>query len=236
MKSVEEFLREIERPETSVTLPHPPPLDHTCNCSLPLEVLRVSNHLKWRLFPVQRGMYGTQKALLKDATSDQEQLEKLAAEHPGCPFALATGRASGVFSIEIKGELGRNALRDLAWDDWDWWQQTLLMSNGDDVGYGFFRWPAEFSMQMASKQIAPGLCLRGENDFVLIPPAIVSGIPYRWLDTGVSVADAPKTVINRIVAMSGKQALWRNMPRFPKLHGSAPGCPAVASFSDGDGT
>jgi hypothetical protein len=236
MKSVEEFLRENERRETSVTPPYPSPRDHTYNCTLPLEVLRVSNHLKWRLFPVQRGMYGTQKALLKDATSDQEQLEKLAAEHPGCPFALATGRASGVFSIEIKGELGRNALRVLAWDDWDWWQQTLLLSTGDGVGQGFFCWPAEFSMQMTLKQIAPGLRLRGENDFVLLPPAIVSGIPYRWLNTGVSVAEAPENVINHIVAIWEKQASWKSVPRFPKLHGSAPGCRAVASFSDGDGT
>lgn len=223
MKSVEEFLSQIERRGTAIPPPHPSSLNHACNSIVPIEVLRASSLLKWQFFPLlTRGRFAAQKSLLKNATSNHEQLEKWAAEYPGCPFALATGEASGVFSIEMKGELGRNALRVLSWGDWDWSQQTRLMSAGEEVGHAFFRWPAEFSKHKLCKRIALGLNLRGENDFALIPPAVVSGNSHAWINPSVAVAPAPLAVLGHILASSERQASWKNAPRFPKSQTAAP--------------
>jgi hypothetical protein len=231
MKSIEEFLIQIERRGKSTPSHYPSSLNHACNSIVPIEVLRASGLSEWQFFPLlTRGRFAAQKALVENATSDQEQLEKWAAEYPGCTFALATGKASGVFTIEVKGELGRNSLRFLAWDDWDWWQQTLLMSAGNDADHGFFRWPAEFSTNKASKQIAPGLCLRGEKDFVLIPPASVSGISCAWLNPGMAVAEVPRAVLSHILAISEKQASWKNVSQFAKPQSSAPSLRSVTSF------
>jgi hypothetical protein len=231
MKSIEEFLIQIERRGKSTPSHYPSSLNHACNSSVPIEVLRASGLSEWQFFPLlTRGRFAAQKALLENATIDQEQLEKWAAEYPGCTFALATGKASGVFTIEVKGELGRNSLRFLGWDDWDWWQQTLLMTAGNDVGHGFFRWPIEFSMHKALKQIAPGLRLQLENDFVIIPPARVSGISCAWINPGMAVSQVPPAVLSRILAISEKQASWKNVPRSPKLQSSAPSPRSVTSF------
>ena len=227
MKSAGEFLSQIERNGTSMSSLPLPTLNHRCNSTVPIEVIGASILFKWRLFPVlPRGSFAAQKALLENATSNQAQLEQWAVDYPGCSLALATGEASGVFTIEMKGELGRNALHLLSWDDWDWRECTLLMSAGD-TGHAFFRWPAGLSLHKACKQIAPGLNLRGEKDFVLIPPAVVSGISREWINPDVAVAEAPQKILNRILALSEGQASGKNILRLPKPQRAAPFAPSA---------
>lgn len=227
----EDFLLKIECRGASLPTPSP---NHPCSSTVPIEVIGAASLFKWRLFPVlPKGRFAAQRALLEAATSNQEQLENWAMEYPGCPFALATGEASGVFSIEMKGELGRNAFRILSWDDWDWRQQTLLMSAGP-TAHAFFRWSAGLSLHKACKQIAPGLNLRGENDFVLIPPAVASGISYAWINPDVAVANAPQEVLNRILALSEGQASGNKIPRCPKPQRAAPIAPSARLESTHD--
>jgi hypothetical protein len=210
MKSVDEFLLQSERRAASRPTPSP---NRPCSATVPVEVIGAAALFHWRLFPVlPRGMFAAQKALMHAATSDEEQLEKWSAAYPGCDFALATG-ASGVFSMEVRGALGRNALRVLSDDDWDWWHHALLMSAGEEVAHAIFHCPAELSLRKAFKVIAPGLRLRSADDFLLIPPAVVSGVSHRWLNPEVAVVGAaPQFLLEKMLFLSKSQASRTKQP------------------------
>lgn len=139
-------------------------------------------------------------AFAKKATSNIEQLERWAVDYVGCAWALATGQESGVFVVEMNGELGRNAFQKLEWNKWNW-EQTLQSVAGNR-GYAYFRWPVGLAFRITRKEIAPGLTVRGEGDFILIPPSLISGVSHAWRSPDVHVADAPTWLLDSIFAVS----------------------------------
>ncbi len=182
--------------------------------ALPIEVLQASR--MWHLFPVQpQGRLAPAKVRIEDATADLAQLEQWACELPGCNWGLATGMASGVFVLEVDTRRASSALRILNRDEWD--GQQTLQSQAGDTGYAFFRWPAARAMRGSGKNPAPGLRIRGEGDFVLIPPSVCpSGISHVYLDPDAEIAAAPQWLLDSVFAgeerSSGKLLAFPNFP------------------------
>ena len=213
MKIAEEFLSASEGRGTA-TFSRPAPLrNHPSNSAVPHDVLHAAS-LKWRLFPVQQpSRFAIGSALAEEATSDCGQLERWASEYVDCAWALFTGQKSGVFVVEMNGELGRKSFCDLGWNEWDW-EQTLQSVAGNR-GYAYFRWPVGLAFRTTRKEIAPGLTVRGEGDFVLIPPSVVSGISHAWRSPDVHVADAPAWLLDSICAVSAGQVSREKFLCFP---------------------
>jgi hypothetical protein len=177
-----------------------------CSAYLPIKVLQVDR--LWRLFPIEPGNRLTPAMVrIEDATADPAQLEQWVCERPGCNWGLATGAASGVFVLEMDTGSAGNALRNLCEDDWDW-RQTLLMSAGD-AGYAFFRWPTARAMRRSDP--APRLRIRGDGDYVLIPPSV----SHAYLDPEAAVAAAPQWLIDSAFAVLEEQ-LSGKVLTFPK--------------------
>jgi hypothetical protein len=186
----------------------------TCQCrstELPPEIFAASSN-DWRVFPVEaKGNFAIATALLEEATHDLAQLEDWAIEYPGCNWALATGRASAVFAVEMDDTSGRDALYALSWCASDWIQTRQMMA-GEKL-FALFRWPAGFDQRNASKKIAPGLSIHGEGDYVLIPPSkSSSGMCYCWLDSDESAAATPQWLLDEVFVTRGEKTSESVLP------------------------
>jgi hypothetical protein len=212
MKTPTAFSREYG--QRVAALPAPSFKQPQCSADLAIEVLQA-NRL-WHLFPVQpRSRLTSAKARIEDATVDLAQLEQWACEHPGCNWGLATGVASGVFVLEVDTRHAGSALRILSQGEWE--GQHTLQSQAGDAGFAFFRWPAGRAMRGSGKNLAPGLRIRGEGDYVLIPPSVgTSGVPYLYLDPDAAIAAAARWLLDSVFVDLEEQSSGRILA-FPKL-------------------
>jgi len=131
----------------------------------------------WQIFPVfSHSKYAMgAAAMIGRATSDFDQLAAWARQYPN--WAVALGQASGVLALELVGAAGTKSYSDFVMDNLDdeLMAQSLMSQAGcgdSATMYAYFRWPAGFAMRHLRRDLAPGLRLRGENDYVMIPPSI----------------------------------------------------------------
>ncbi|MGA2351956.1 MAG: bifunctional DNA primase/polymerase [Terracidiphilus sp.] len=168
------------------------------------DLLRDAALRGWKIFPVltlSRHAMGA-PAMLAQATNDLEQLETWASQYPGCRWALATGCDSGVLAIEMDGRIGTASFSWLLFES-----QEVRMDNsptlisqtengGEDTVCAYYRWPAGMPRHLLRGVIAPGMTLRGEGDYVIIPPSVRrDGIRYLYLQPDIEVALVPDFVI-----------------------------------------
>jgi hypothetical protein len=134
---------------------------------------------------------------LKDATTDTSVIEKWWRSEPELNVAIATGKLSGVFVVDIDGidaeaeltklEAQHGALPPTV---------EALTSRGRHT---YFLWPDRLVRNSASK-IAPGIDTRGEGGYVLAPPSVhPSGRRYEWsVDSANAFAAAPDWLLDKI--------------------------------------
>jgi len=211
MKTPPDFSREYS--PSFAASPIPSSFNQPRSAGLSIKALQADR--LWRLFPIQpQSRLASAKARIEEATADLTQLEQCAYELPGCNWGLATGVASGVFALEVDTWTASSALRILCDDVWDW-QQTLQMRAGD-TEYAFFRWPAGRVMRGSGKNPAPGLIIRGEGDYVLIPPSVCSsGVSLAYHDSDAAIMAAPQWLINSAFAGWDEQPSGKVLA-FPK--------------------
>jgi hypothetical protein len=214
MKTPKNLSSESEQHGKSMIVLSPPSHNHRrSSADLPIEVRQAASH-RWRLFPVPAlGRFATAPDELQDAaTCDFVVLEQLASECPDCNWALATGQASGVFALEVDSECGRTALHALSEEEWDCVE--TLQSKAGDTWHAFFRWPAGLTDR--NKVIAPGLRIRGENDFVLIPPSrYCSGVPHAYVNPDAGIATTPTWLLDLVFRKPGGKSSGKILS-FPK--------------------
>jgi hypothetical protein len=163
--------------------------------SLPHEVVQAAS-CGWRLLPIcAKRQSVAADVRIEEAACDLEQLQQWAIEHPGSNWGLATGQAFGVFVLEMHAALGANAPRGLCDENWD--EGAGIQSRAGEIGYAFFRWPMGMTMRRSAKNLGPGLSLRGEGDYVLVPPSACSaGTSHAYTDPDAAIASAPEWLLN----------------------------------------
>jgi hypothetical protein len=211
MIPVEDFLKGYEHRAQSIAAPR---LSH--NPAQLYAVIHDAASRRWRIFPVPPASSlhaSVTSAQIGVATHDLVTLEELADAYPGCRWGLATGQASGVFALEMKGALGRAALSRFAalymeeFSDF----QTLTSQAGES-GFGFFRYPAGLAMRRGGRHPEPGLTIHGENDFVLLPPFRYSPrIAHEYFNPEETVAAAPQCLQN----LAFEAVKENSVPRIP---------------------
>ena len=175
------------------------------SADLPIEVCQAASH-RWHVFPIPAlGRFATAPDELRGAaTCDLVVLEQLASEYPDCNWALATGQASGVFVLEVDSGSGRTALHALSEEEWDCGE--TLQSKSGDTWHAFFRWPA--GLTNCKKIVAPGMRIRGGNDFVLIPPSrYCSGVSHAYVNPDAGIA-TPPTCPRRVATTPRTPWVW----------------------------
>jgi hypothetical protein len=151
----------------------------------------------WLLLPLhERGKTPLLRGWQQAATHDLRQIETWRTQYRNCNWGMATGPGSGVFVLDVDGELGAAALRSLQAKGNEL-PQTLVVSTGNGAHY-YFRWPEGQIVRNSTGKLGERLDVRGDGGFVVIPPSIhPNGAPYAYTEQR-PIADAPRWLLDRI--------------------------------------
>src|SRR5262249_32649862 len=135
------------------------------------------------VFPcAARGKVPTTAHGVLDATVDPSVIERWWRTNPDYNVAVATGRVSNIFVVDIDGVDAEAELRKLEA------KHGLLPATVESITANgrhiWFRYSAPVSNSVS--KVAPGIDVRGDNGYVLAPPSVhPSGKRYAWsVDTG----------------------------------------------------
>lgn len=134
---------------------------------------------------------------LKDATTDLKIIRQWWQQDPQFNIAIATGAASNAFVIDVDGIDAELELRRLETKN-DALPETVesITARGRHL---YFKMPGSPVRNSASR-IAPGIDVRGDGGYVLVPPSIhPSGRAYAWsVDSASTIAAAPDWLLAKI--------------------------------------
>ena len=154
--------------------------------------------IRWLQFPCEvKGKRPLTPSGVKDASDDPSQLERWTVQFPGCNWGLATGHRSGVVVVDVDGTEGEKSITALQ-------QQGLLLPDTLTVKTGdgwhlYFEMPPDADIRNSVGKIAPGIDIRSDGGYVIIPPSVhPRGQPYQ---TAVykSPVPCPGTLLARLV-------------------------------------
>jgi Bifunctional DNA primase/polymerase, N-terminal/Primase C terminal 1 (PriCT-1) len=169
------------------------------------------------VFPCQRqGKTPATAHGCKDATRDPAVIENLWRPDPGFNIAIATGKTSHVFVLDVDDEDAETLLRQLEAEHGALPASVeAITARGRHI---YFEWPDRPVSNSAGK-LGPGLDIRASGGYVIAPPSIhPSGKKYTWsCDSAKTFAAAPGWLLAKIAATSGNgytatpPAEWREM-------------------------
>jgi hypothetical protein len=131
----------------------------------------------------------------RDATKDLARITAWWRENPNYNVAVATGPVSKVFVLDVDGLEAEASLRKL--ED----QHSALPETVESItprGRHIFFRCENGAIRNSAGAIAPGLDIRGDGGYVVLPPSIhPSGRPYVWsVDSGNHFAEVPAWLAN----------------------------------------
>lgn len=171
----------------------------------------------WRVFPcMPRDKVPATPHGCKDATAGSELIRQWWAQNPEFNLAVATGRPSGVFVIDIDGLDAEAELRKLEAEHGP--LPATVESVTPRGRHLYFRMP-DVLVRNSASQVAPGIDVRGDGGYALTPPSVhPSGRRYAWsADSADAIAAAPAWLIQKVTApTNGASAatppsVWREL-------------------------
>jgi hypothetical protein len=168
------------------------------------------------VFPCQpRGKEPACDTGLHAATTDPERIDRWWNAFPELNIGIATGKASGVFVLDVDGEDGEGSLLKLEGE-----HSALPPTVEAVTGKGrhcYFR--SKHKICNSAGQIGIGLDIRGDGGYVIAPPSIhPSGRPYAWsVDTTRDFAAAPDWLIKLVAAAKGSGKAGKPLEHWHKL-------------------
>jgi putative DNA primase/helicase len=150
----------------------------------PVEVLGKTPLVKWRSF--------------EPASSELEQINKWFIRYGPTNWGLATGHESGIFVVDIDSKEGydwvvANGLTDT-------YSVKTGGSTPEKLSYGYhfyFKHPgAHIAIKNSAKDLSPGVDVRGDGGYVLIPPSMTEMAYY--VANPREIAVAPQWLIDRV--------------------------------------
>jgi hypothetical protein len=164
-------------------------------------VLGLANR-GFRLFPVHAGSkHPMITQWPQQATTEPEQLCEWIQECPDCNWGLAAGPGSGIFVLDVDGELGLATMREL-WNQGYELPPTLTATTSRGH-HSYFQYPGDASIRNSVGKVGLGLDIRGDGGYVLVPPSVhPSGAVYEWTHDEAAVASAPDWLLERLLARS----------------------------------
>jgi hypothetical protein len=133
----------------------------------------------------------------KNATSDWTTIDGWWTACPEYNVAIATGKASGVFVIDVDSDEGEAALKQME-DELGALPPTVeaITAKGRHI---YFKM-SETAVPNSAKTLGPGLDVRGDGGYVMAPSSIhETGWVYCWsVDCASSMAWAPDGLLARV--------------------------------------
>lgn len=158
---------------------------------------------------------------VKDASKDWRFIEKWIGGHPKFNLAIATGRISQIFALDIDPRHGGDDnLRKLESQHTEL-PRTVRFLTGGGGQHILFRHPGVDVLNSVGK-LAPGIDIRGDGGYIVAPPSLhISGRSYA-IDvdhhpSDVKIADAPKWLLEAIlekkITSEQRTTNWRDLVR-----------------------
>jgi hypothetical protein len=110
-------------------------------------------------------------------------------DHPHDNIGIATGKASGIWVLDIDGAQGVSTISDLAGEHGSL-PLTRIVRTGSGGLHYFFRHPGDFEVRNSTSWIGPGVDVRGRGGQVVAPPSTSGRGPYEVI-ADHPVAEAP---------------------------------------------
>ncbi len=134
----------------------------------------------------------------RGATQDLDVVRAWWAKWPSANIAIATGKASGLWVLDIDPRHGGSDALLALESEHGPLPATITSSTPSGGTHYYFRWPTDGpEIRNSAGRIGPGLDVRGEGGSIVLPPSVLAnGRTYRWIKNGVSAfADAPPWLV-----------------------------------------
>lgn len=166
-----------------------------------LESARKYQSLGWSVFPVQGKVPTTLHGVL-DASTEDRLAEIWFERHPGRGVAVATGKVSGVWVLDLDGSVGRESFTNLQEVNGEV-PRTVASRTGN--GWHLFWKMPDGDIRNSASQVAEKVDVRGTGGYVVLPPSPhESGRNYGWLPGRspheIEVAEAPAWLVELVKA------------------------------------
>ena len=116
-----------------------------------------------------------------DASADPRRVEAWWSRWPEANVGIPTGERSGLLVLDVDpGAGGPESLAALERTGGPL-PRTARTRTGGGGMHVFFRYPAEEEVRNSTGRLGPGLDVRGEGGYVVVPPSRTRGT-YEWLD------------------------------------------------------
>lgn len=144
------------------------------------------------VFPC-RGKRPLTKNGFKDATTDPRRIDAWWERWPEANIGMPTGKRSGVWALDVDADRGGFATLAALLKEHGALPDTAMVSTGGGGVHLYFNYPADTEIRNGADVLGPGLDVRGEGGYVLLPGSVTDS-PYEWLESS-SPATAPAWVI-----------------------------------------
>jgi putative DNA primase/helicase len=114
----------------------------------------------------------------RDATTDRKRIRAWWRRWPQANVAIATGRISGVFVLDVDAHRGGDATLAELERYYGILPETVRVQTPQGGTHFYFTMPT--GVVPCAPDIAPGIDVRGDGGYVLAPPSV--GLPGPYLD------------------------------------------------------
>lgn len=135
-----------------------------------------------------------------DATTDPSKITAWWNRYPGANVGMPTGERSGIFVLDVDPDEGGNeSLAAFVAERGPIPATTTVRTGGGGTHY-CLRYPPGSDIRNSASRLRPGLDVRGEGGYVVVPPS-VTAMPYEWIDRRPP-ADPPEGLVAAVSAPS----------------------------------
>lgn len=166
----------------------------------------------------------------RSATRDLDAVRALWQRWPGANIGIATGRASGVWVLDIDPRHGGAVALAALESEHGALPPTITASTPRGGTHYYWRWPDDGpEIRNSVARVGDGIDVLGEGGSVVAPPSVRAlGGGYTWRCVGATLADAP----GWLVAMTQPTPRRRQNVHMCTIHGDLDMYVATAAASE----
>lgn len=133
---------------------------------------------------------------LKDASRDPAMIREWWNHWPDANIGIVTGPESGIFVLDVDGKRGEESLIELE-RRYSSLPDTYTVRTGGGGLHLYFLWPEGADVRNSQSRIAPGLDIRGEGGYVVVPQSLhASGTRYEVNESAILPAPCPEWLLS----------------------------------------
>ena len=116
-----------------------------------------------------------------EATTDMRRIKAWWARWPAANVGVPTGERSGLLVLDVDPRDGGPQSLDALVRENGPLPRTARARTGGGGVHLFFRYPAQKQIRNSAGCLGPGLDVRGEGGYVVVPPSRTRGV-YEWIE------------------------------------------------------